>query len=107
MQTDEMIQANEFCLNYHVEMSFLSALHQSGLIEVIPVGEQLCVPLDQLSQLEKMVRLYYEMDINLEGIETITCLLNRINEMQEQIQHLNNRLERYDMEEPVSTEILD
>jgi len=42
------------------------------------------------------VRLYYEMDINLEGIETITHLLQRMHAMQQQIVGLSNRLSRYE-----------
>ncbi|MGB4846094.1 MAG: chaperone modulator CbpM [Ferruginibacter sp.] len=96
MQTDEMIQVNEFCMHHQIEISFIQSLQQSGLIEVIQTEEKLCVPRDQLPELEKMVRLYYEMDINLEGIETISYLLNRMNAMQQEIIQLNNRLQAYE-----------
>ena len=95
MQTEAMIPANEFCIHHHVELSFIYALHESGLIETTIVEEQIFLPTDQLKQLEKLVRLHYEMDINLEGIETIAHLLQRINNMQQQILLLNNRLEHY------------
>jgi hypothetical protein len=98
MQTDEMIPATEFCTHYRIELSFIQSLKQSGLIETISTEEALFVPVNQLPQLEKLVRLYYEMDINLEGIETITYLLQRMNEMQQKITHLNNRLSMYENE---------
>jgi hypothetical protein len=46
----------------------------------------------QLNELEKIIRLYYELDINLEGIETVIHLLQRINDMQDEITLLKNRL---------------
>jgi hypothetical protein len=49
--------------------------------------------------LEKLVRLYYEMDINLEGIETITYLLNCMHGMQQQIVKLKNHIQLYENEE--------
>ena len=98
MKTDEMIPASEFCTHYHIELSFIQSLQQSGLIEIVSTEESLFVPANQLPQLEKLVRLYYEMDINLEGIETITYLLQRMNEMQQTITHLNNRLSMYENE---------
>jgi len=52
----------------------------------------------QLQQLEKYIRLYYELDINLEGIETITHLLRRIDLMQDEIIMLKNRLRLYETE---------
>ena len=96
MQTEEMIPANEFCLHHNIELSFIYSLKESGLIEISNVEEKIFVPVNQLSHLEKLVRLYYEMDINLEGIETITYLLQRMNEMQQQIGQLNNRLRIYE-----------
>ena len=96
MQTHDMITAQEFCVHHKVEISFIQSLNQSGLIEVTQLEEELCVPVSQLPQLEKMVRLYYEMDINMEGIETITYLLNRMNEMQQEIVQLHNRLQLYE-----------
>jgi hypothetical protein len=38
------------------------------------------------------------MDINLEGIETITFLLQRMNDMQQRITQLNNMLSIYENE---------
>ena len=43
-----------------------------------------------------MARLYYEMDINMEGIETISYLLSRMHGMQEEIIQLHNRLQVYE-----------
>lgn len=98
MQTGEMIIVHEFCVHHNIDISFINALQDSGLIEVKKIDEELCLPEAELPQLEKMVRLYYEMDINLEGIETITYLLKRMNEMQEQIMQLNNKLILYENE---------
>ncbi|CAN5478572.1 hypothetical protein BH09BAC6_BH09BAC6_16600 [soil metagenome] len=96
MQTEKMIIVNEFCVHHNIEFSFISALQQSGLIEITQAEEKWYVQESQLPQLEKMVRLYYEMDINLEGIETITYLLSRMNEMQHDIMQLKNRLGIYE-----------
>jgi hypothetical protein len=96
MQTEEMIPADEFCIHHNIELSFIYSLKESGLIEMRSVEEKIFVPVSQLNQLERLVRLYYEMDINLEGIETITYLLQRMNDMQQQIILLNNRLRIYE-----------
>lgn len=96
MRTEEMISANEFCIYHNIDLSFITSLKDSGLIAITTVEEKIFVPVSELSKIEKLVRLYYEMDINLEGIETISYLLQRMNEMQEQVLHLNNRLRRYE-----------
>ena len=96
MQTEEMIPADEFCIHHNIELSFIYSLKESGLVEIVSTEEKIFLPANQLPNLEKLVRLYYEMDINLEGMETITYLLQRIGEMQQQIAQLNNRLGRYE-----------
>ena len=98
MATQDIITAKEFCIHHNVEMTFIQSLGESGLVEIIQTEEEICVPMHQLPQLEKMVRLYYEMDINMEGIETINHLLNRMNEMQQEIVRLQNRLGVYESE---------
>jgi chaperone modulatory protein CbpM len=96
MQTEEMIAASEFCIHHHIDPSFLYSLKDAGLIEISIVQEKIFIPESQLYNVEKLVRLYYEMDINLEGIETITHLLQRMHTMQQQITELSNRLSRYE-----------
>jgi hypothetical protein len=98
MQPEEVIAANEFCIHHNIELSFIYTLKESGLIEMNCVEEKVFVPVSQLNKLERLVRLYYEMDINLEGIETITYLLQRMNDMQQEIILLNNRLRIYESE---------
>ena len=53
----------------------------------------------KLSEIEKLVRLHYDLDINLEGIEAITYLLNRVKNMQAEIILLKNRLSIYEDDE--------
>ncbi len=96
MQTEYLIAVDEFCACHNIEVSFISSLQQTGLIEITNIKETLFIDADQLQQLEKFIHLYYELDINLEGIETISHLLQRINAMQAEITSLRNRLRLYE-----------
>ncbi|MCX6234083.1 MAG: chaperone modulator CbpM [Bacteroidetes bacterium] len=98
MQTGYLIAVNEFCANHNIEISFISSLQQTGLIEITTIKETGFIDASQLQHLEKIVRLYYELDINLEGIETITHLLQRIKSLQDEIIALRNRLRLYEIE---------
>jgi hypothetical protein len=99
METEYLIAINEFCTSHNIEISFISSLQQSGLIEVTTIKEEGFIVADQLQQLEKFIRLYYDLDINLEGIETINYLLQRIGSMQDEIIALRNRLRLYETNE--------
>ena len=96
MQTKNYIAVNEFCINHNIEVSFISSLQETGLIEIAFVEETAFLDADQLQQVEKFMHLYYDLDINLEGIETITHLLQRMNAMQDEITILRNRLSLYE-----------
>jgi hypothetical protein len=98
MRTNYLITVDEFCANHNIEISFISSLQQNGLIEITTIKETGFIDPSQLLRLEKIVRLYYELDINLEGIETINYLLQRINSMQDEIIALRNRLRLYETE---------
>ena len=96
MQTDEMINVEKFCIHHQIELSFINSLSQSGLVEIIQTDEKRVVTLQQLPLLERLVRLHYEMNINIEGLETITHLLNRLDNMHREMLQLNNRLQFFE-----------
>ena len=96
MRKEHLISTIEFCTIHDIEISFISSLHETGLIEIITIEETEYLDNSQLQQLEKIIRLYYDLGINLEGIETITHLLNRLNDMQSKITALKNRLRLYE-----------
>lgn len=98
MQTEELVTIQQFCTSHRIEQSFIFSLQHAGLVQVVQTETEVCIPVSQLKQLEQIVRFNTEMDINIEGIETITHLLERIQQMQQQIVQLNNRLRVYEDE---------
>ena len=92
MEQEELIPAKDFCIYHNVDYSFISSLENSGLISVTSVERSSFIHVDEMHKLEKFVRLHYDLDINLEGIETINYLLERIEEMQKEIVNLKNKL---------------
>jgi hypothetical protein len=99
MQTKNLIAIDVFCENHDIEITFINSLQQNGLIEITTIHETGFIDIDQLQQLEKIVCFYNELDINIEGIETITHLLKRINNMQDEIISLRNKLRLYESDE--------
>lgn len=96
MQTENLIAIDEFCVKHDIEISFVSSLQQIGLIEITTIEDVWYINTEQLQQLEKFICFYYELDINLEGIETINHLLERMNELQDELIRLRNKLQLYE-----------
>ncbi|TMI94779.1 MAG: MerR family transcriptional regulator [Bacteroidetes bacterium] len=96
MESADMIVLDEFCSSHHVEVSFVRSLEEHGLIETIIVNETLCIQGDELSKLEQIVRLHRELNINSEGVDAIINLLKHIENMQNEITLLRNKLNFYE-----------
>jgi len=96
METTDMIVLNEFCTSHHVEVSFVRTLEEHGLIETIIENETLYIQENELSKLEQIVRLHQELNINSEGVDAIINLLKRIENMQNEITVLRNKLNFYE-----------
>jgi len=99
MDKENLIAIRDFCTNHEIDTAFISSLQESGLIQITTWNETWFIDSGQLPELERCIRFYYDLDINLEGIETISHLLHRISGMQDEITMLRNRLRFYENKE--------
>lgn len=95
MKTAELIAANDFCVYHNVEYTFITSLHEAGLVEITIINETTFIPQTELQKLEKLISLH-ELDINVAGIEAISHLLERVEKLQEDMKYLKNRLRLYE-----------
>ena len=86
-----LIETTDICTYHEVEYSFLSSLNEAGLVELKVVNHTTYISESELHKLEKMIRMHHELEINIAGIEAITHLLERIEQMQEEMRRLKNR----------------
>ncbi|MGA0558017.1 chaperone modulator CbpM [Larkinella sp. VNQ87] len=96
MLPEDVIRVEEYCLKYTVEETFVASLAEYGLLELVIIEEQPFIPLHQLPTLEKFSNLHYELNINLDGIDAIHHLLQRVEAMQDEIRRLKSQLSVYE-----------
>jgi hypothetical protein len=92
----KLIPATDFCTHHNIEVTFLYTLNEYGLINIITESEKVFVEEDELCKLEKMMHLHYELNINLEGIDAVTHILNKLETAQNEMAMLKNRLSFYE-----------
>lgn len=97
MKTENLIKANDFCVYHNVEFTFINSLQQAGLVDVKEVDQTIFIPESELKKLQKIINLH-ELEINIAGIEAITHMLDRIEQMQENMRALRNKLKMYEEE---------
>jgi|SRR5690625_1675303 len=90
-----LIPCDEICMHYRIEQSFIKELQEHDLMSFYLEEKTFYLPADRLSELERLIRLHYELEINLEGLEAITHLLQRMESMQNELQHLQDQLNVY------------
>ncbi|MGE9314363.1 chaperone modulator CbpM [Niabella sp. CJ426] len=90
MTNENSILIEECCKHYRIETSFVRTLSEQGLIELNYTNESYFIHNDQLSLLEKYMHLHYDLDINMEGIEAISHLLEKIERLQLELRTLKS-----------------
>jgi hypothetical protein len=96
MDTTHLISIRQFCTHYNVPVSFIDALHEYKLVEITITDNDNYLKTNQLNDVEKMMRLHYDLEINLEGIDAIYNLLKQVENLQSEIVALRNKLNFYE-----------
>lgn len=96
MNTKNLIPISQFCEKYELEFSFIDSLNEFGLIEIIYIDKDQFIAIEKIHQVEKIIRLHDELGVNLEGIDIITNLIQRIELLQEEVYRIQNRLRVYE-----------
>ena len=92
---NELIIVSEYCRKCHIEPSFIDLLQEGGLIEVMTEGGERYLTFTQLPDVERYSRMYYDLSINIAGIDAIHHMLERIELLQQEVRSLRNELEFY------------
>ncbi len=96
MNLNDLIPVNELCNLYEVKTSFIDSLNDYGLIKITTIERRAFVEKEKISDIEKIIRLHDELGVNLEGIDVICNLLNRIDKLQNELITYRNKLDLYE-----------
>ncbi|MBL1279636.1 MAG: chaperone modulator CbpM [Fluviicola sp.] len=96
MEVQKYISIHQLCTTYDVEITFFNELKEVGLIEIITIAEKQCIHQENLSDLEKMIRMYHDLEVNIQGIDVVFNLLQKVDELQEKLIDTQNRLRIYE-----------
>ena len=90
------ISVNKFCVNYNIPLDFIDTLCKYELVEVIERDTSKYIHLDDISRLERLMRMHYDLNVNFEGLDIINNLLEQVDSLQNEISELKKRLEFYE-----------
>lgn len=88
MKIDDLIPISILCEQYKLENAFFKSLTEYDLIDIVVVNEELFLRLEQISNLERILRFHNELEINLAGIEVINNLLQKIDSLERELKSM-------------------
>ena len=93
---ENLIPIPVLCDYYEVKLSFFTNLSDMGLLEVKTIETSQYIDSDAVYEIEKMVRMHQELNVNIEGIDIVFNLLQKIDALQNELTALKNRLRLYE-----------
>ena len=96
MSKEKFIPLQKLCELYKIEMSFFSSLNEIGLIQITSIEESNYIHQDKINDIEKMIRMHRDLEINIEGIDIAFNLLQKIDELENELNTIKNRLKIYE-----------
>ena len=96
MAEQNIISIETFCIQYNVPVKFVQSLQKYELLETVKEGNKEYIRITHLQRVEKMIRLHYELNINMEGPDVVNNLLLPVAELQPENQRLKDRLNLFE-----------
>jgi hypothetical protein len=77
---------------------FFNSLSENDLIEIVVEEETSFLPLSNVSRLEQIVRIHRDLEVNIEGVDIILNLLYQVDQLENELAPIKNRLGFYENE---------
>ena len=90
------IKIKEFCTYTEIEDSFITDLSEEGILKIEIIDDEPFVEEGTIPDLEMFSRWHYDLGINLEGIDAMRHMLQRMNQMKSELEDLRRKLVFYD-----------
>lgn len=88
----EYLKITEFCDKAQVEITFVSALQEEGILSYHTMEEEDFIEISFLPELEMFCRWHYDLGVNVEGIDAMRHMRSKMSEMQEELNLLRSKL---------------
>ncbi|MEQ7799647.1 chaperone modulator CbpM [Pedobacter sp. ASV1-7] len=88
----DLIAITEYCIKYDIEPSFINSLEESGIIILTDINQERFIHIEQLPEMDRYIHFHYDLQINIEGIDAIRHLLDKVSSMQDEIRQLKKQL---------------
>ena len=84
MLNNEFVPAELFCNMYSINVAVVESWQKMGLVDLIEYEEKPYIPNDQLHKLEQLLRLHFDLNIQLEDVDVVYNLIEKVKLLQKE-----------------------
>lgn len=88
---NQLYKLMDICQSYNIETTFIHSLHYHGLIEILYIESQAYIKEEQLPKVEKFFTWHTDLELNIQAIDVVEQLLEKITHLQEKVNTLSNQ----------------
>jgi chaperone modulatory protein CbpM len=92
------IAVEEFCTHHGVEVMLVREFADFGLVQLSVQENGEFVPDEEVSRLERMLRLFQDLEVNKEGIDIILHMREELKQLRREAAQLRYRLRQLEEE---------
>ena len=96
MSTENFILINHYCEQTKTPIDFIFSLQEYGFIETREIENKVYVEPHTIVEIERVGRLQNELGINLEGIDALFHMMQKVDQLESQLRYLKERLKIYE-----------
>jgi DNA-binding transcriptional MerR regulator len=98
MERQVFIPIFQLCESYQVERAFFEELQEIGLIQTTILDDGPYLHQDSLVRIEKIIRIHRDLNVNLEGVDVVLNLLEKVDQLKQEMARVQARLRIYENE---------
>lgn len=92
MNKEHYILVRTVCTHYALEQTFIYGLGDKGLINIVTSDPDDLIHEEDLPRLEKILRIHRELAVDVDAMEVVLNLVDKIDQLQEELTLLKNRI---------------
>ena len=96
MDTEKYIPVLHLCDLYQLGVFFFKELNEEGLIELISRQNSMYLHEEKLYKVERIIRIHRELNVNIQGIDVVLNLLEKVDALQNEMNSIQSRLRLYE-----------
>ncbi|MEH6513625.1 chaperone modulator CbpM [Maribacter arcticus] len=96
MDSENFILIKHYCEKTQTPIDFIDDLLEYGMIEVQVIENKTYVQSKHIIEIERIYRLRQDLGINMEGIDSLNHMLEKVNRLEQELKLLRNRLTIYE-----------